>query len=78
MAVTQRAAVFLSWSLIPLAAGRGRGASPSDALEHFEREVRPLLIENCHECHSAEKGIKDGLRLDHRTATLSLSNSASD
>ncbi|MCB1226634.1 MAG: DUF1553 domain-containing protein [Verrucomicrobiales bacterium] len=64
--MTRRTAVFLSCSLIPLAAGLGHAAAPAEALEHFEREVRPLLIDNCYECHSAEKKIKGGLRLDHR------------
>lgn len=33
--------------------------------EHFERKIRPLLVEHCYECHSAEaKTIHGGLRLD--------------
>ncbi len=49
-----------------LIAGSGQvGASPG--LEHFEDKVRPLLLEHCYECHSAEHKIKGGLRLDHRT-----------
>src|SRR5882724_1545294 len=33
--------------------------------EFFERKIRPLLIERCYECHSAEaKKLKGGLRLD--------------
>jgi hypothetical protein len=36
-------------------------------LTFFESEVRPLLIERCYECHSAESGKrKGGLLLDHR------------
>jgi hypothetical protein len=34
--------------------------------EFFENKVRPLLIEKCLDCHSAEKKIKGGLRLDTR------------
>jgi hypothetical protein len=35
----------------------------------FEREVRPILIERCYECHSAEGKTKGGLRLDTRDRT---------
>ena len=43
-------------------------ASPADA-EFFESRIRPLLVENCFECHGAEKQ-KGGLRLDSPRATL--------
>lgn len=41
-------------------------------LEFFEKKIRPLLIERCYECHSAEPGnkIKAGLRLDHPAGWL--------
>jgi hypothetical protein len=32
----------------------------------FESKVRPVLINRCYECHSAEKKIKGGLNLDSR------------
>ncbi len=35
-------------------------------VSHFERRIRPLLIENCIECHGPEKQ-KGGLRLDSRS-----------
>ena len=38
-------------------------------LEFFEKNVRPILIENCYECHGPDKQ-KGGLRLDSRAATL--------
>ncbi|MCC6795131.1 MAG: PSD1 domain-containing protein [Candidatus Hydrogenedentes bacterium] len=37
------------------------GAGPSD---FFETKVRPILVDNCHECHGPEKQ-KSELRLDH-------------
>ncbi len=44
--------------------------SPSADEQFFEAEVRPLLIANCYECHSA--GLQEsGLRLDSRSAILS-------
>jgi mono/diheme cytochrome c family protein len=37
--------------------------------EVFEKEIRPLLIENCGKCHGAEKQ-RAGLRIDSRKALL--------
>ena len=38
-------------------------------VEFFEQKIRPLLIEHCYECHSAEaKKVKAGLRVDTREA----------
>ena len=34
------------------------------ALQFFEKEIRPLLVERCYECHSGTKQ-KGGLRVDH-------------
>jgi hypothetical protein len=44
------------------------GAEPAGA-EFFEKKIRPLLSENCFECHSARKQ-RGGLRLDSRAALL--------
>ncbi len=40
-------------------------AVPPDQVEFFEKRIRPVLAETCHECHGAEKQ-KGGLRLDSR------------
>jgi hypothetical protein len=40
------------------------------ALEHFEKKVRPLLVEHCHSCHSVGKKKRGGLLLDSRAALL--------
>lgn len=37
--------------------------------DHFEKSVRPLLVERCQKCHSAGK-VKGGLRLDSREGLL--------
>ena len=50
---------FLSVAMPALAAG-------AEDAEFFEKKVRPLLVERCYECHSAEKKVKGGLRLDTR------------
>jgi Protein of unknown function (DUF1549)/Protein of unknown function (DUF1553)/Planctomycete cytochrome C/Concanavalin A-like lectin/glucanases superfamily len=45
-------------------------SSPTpEQLQFFESKVRPLLVENCFECH-ADKKQKGGLRLDSRDALL--------
>ena len=46
-----------------LLSGLARAAESAD-IEFFEKKIRPLLIERCYECHSADKKIKAGLRLD--------------
>ena len=43
----------------------------TNGIEFFETRVRPVLVEHCYECHSAEaKKLKGGLRLDHREELL--------
>jgi mono/diheme cytochrome c family protein/cytochrome c553 len=39
--------------------------APAADMTHFEQRIRPLLIENCIDCHGPEKQ-KGGLRLDSR------------
>jgi hypothetical protein len=46
------------------------GEIAAEDLEFFEKKVRPLLVENCYQCHSAEEKIRGGLRLDHRDGWL--------
>ncbi len=43
--------------------------SSADDADAFEKEVRPLLVENCRKCHGAEKQ-KGGLRVDSRKALV--------
>jgi cytochrome c553 len=37
-----------------------------EGTDFFEKKVRPLLSARCYECHSADKKVKGGLRLDTR------------
>lgn len=40
-------------------------------VEFFESRIRPVLVEHCYECHSADSTIvRGGLQLDHRSAFL--------
>ena len=44
-------------------------ARAEDPVAQFEREVRPILEDNCYKCHGPEKQ-KGGLRLDQKTAVM--------
>ncbi|CAN5550587.1 PSD1 and planctomycete cytochrome C domain-containing protein [soil metagenome] len=53
---------------VPIAA-----AEPTPAqVEHFEKKIRPLLIDSCYSCHADNKGKepKGGLRVDSREALI--------
>jgi hypothetical protein len=48
--------------------GAVAGAEPSrEQMEFFEKKVRPVLVEHCYECHSAQAAkVRGGLLLDTR------------
>lgn len=59
-------AILLLGLASAIRSGVGAEISPDD-LAFFEREIRPLLVANCHQCHSEEGGKrKGGLWLDRR------------
>ncbi|HTN03114.1 MAG TPA: c-type cytochrome domain-containing protein, partial [Planctomycetaceae bacterium] len=43
-------------------------------LEFFEKKIRPLLAENCYNCHSADNKAAGGLRVDDRNGLLQGGN----
>lgn len=46
-------------------------ATDQEGVAFFEARIRPVLVKECYSCHSAEsKGLKGGLRLDHRAGIL--------
>jgi len=47
---------------------RGEVFAP-EQIEAFEKQVRPLLVERCYDCHGAHRH-ENGLRLDSRAAIL--------
>ncbi|MBI3853901.1 MAG: PSD1 domain-containing protein [Verrucomicrobia bacterium] len=56
-----------------LSMAEGAQATQPDAVgvEFFEKKIRPLLVDHCYKCHSAEsEKIKGGLRLDTRDNLL--------
>ena len=63
-------ALFVLIAMIRGASAAEAKAEPSpQALEQFEREVRPLLAKHCFECHGPKKE-HNGLRLDSRAGLL--------
>jgi hypothetical protein len=57
-------------SIIILAASSAPVRSEIDA-DFFEQRVRPVLVEHCYDCHSADaKKLKGGLRLDSASSIL--------
>ena len=43
---------------------------PSDQLNFFEKNIRPVLVESCYKCHSESQKVKGGLTLDTKQGTL--------
>lgn len=70
--------VGYSWALLALAPGlawsEDAARGPEAALEFFEKKVRPLLVDNCYNCHSADTNAKGGLRVDDRNGLLQGGN----
>ncbi len=58
--------------LVPLVVLVAAAADPTpEQAERFEKTIRPLLVEHCYKCHSAEaKKVKGGLRVDGRKHLL--------
>jgi cytochrome c553 len=47
------------------------GQGPSDAaIEYFEKHVRPILVNNCYSCHSANTKAMANLRVDDRNGLI--------
>ncbi len=45
-------------------------AIPPEQLEFFETKIRPVLAENCYECHNSVNKKKAKLALDYKDALL--------
>ena len=56
---------LLSIFLVADAVGAEDGVpAVQSGIEFFEKKIRPVLVEHCYECHSADsKSLKGGLRL---------------
>ena len=59
------AAAFPAFALSAETAPDGHASIPADQLNFFEKNIRPVLVEHCHKCHSAESDkVKGGFTLD--------------
>jgi hypothetical protein len=69
--ITVFSALLLAWSAAADVV-RGEDGPSQQQLEFFEKQVRPLLIQHCYECHSVKsKKIQAGLVVDSRAGLLS-------
>ncbi len=68
----RRPLVFLSIVLFALPGPLFGGSTDEDsaAVDFFEKKVRPLLVQNCYSCHSADTNAKGGLRVDDRNGLI--------
>ena len=64
-----RDAVALCGAFLILGASRLSAVS-ADEVAFFERRIRPVLAQECYECHRTGGKTKGGLALDHRAALL--------
>ncbi|APW63579.1 PSD1 and planctomycete cytochrome C domain-containing protein [Paludisphaera borealis] len=56
--------------VVPATADEQRSTSEAGKVEFFEKKIRPLLVDNCYNCHSANSGGKSGLRVDDRNGLV--------
>ena len=67
-----------SWAILAFSPGlvwsEDAVRTNESALEFFEKKVRPLLVDNCYNCHSADTNAKGGLRVDDRNGLLQGGN----
>ncbi|MFZ4637460.1 MAG: PSD1 and planctomycete cytochrome C domain-containing protein [Pirellulales bacterium] len=66
----RRACGFAALAIAVVVSAAVRGDDTAARLEFFERRVRPLLVDRCHGCHSAETKASAGLRVDDRHGLL--------
>jgi hypothetical protein len=63
--------LVLTWgAALPSAVRAEDAKGVSAGLEFFEKKIRPLLVDNCYNCHSANTNAKGGLRVDDRNGLL--------
>jgi hypothetical protein len=54
--------------------GRNDRRTGAESIAFFEKKVRPLLVNNCNNCHSANTNAKGGLRVDDRNGLIQGGN----
>lgn len=69
--MTKVSSHFPTWIFAALCLGGANGWAAGTGDEFFERRIRPVLAEQCFECHSSTSAkLKGGLKLDSRSALL--------
>ena len=73
LAILMTGTVIAVFEQVQAAEDLTASASPTaEQLEFFETKIRPVLIEQCYECHSGINATpKGGLRLDLRDTLMS-------
>src|SRR6188768_862024 len=69
MVVKPRTVLWCALALAAAVPGPARaqaGAGEDARLDFFEKKVRPVLAQNCYNCHSANTNSRGGLRVDDR------------
>jgi hypothetical protein len=66
---SSRSVLVLAVILFAIAGAIGAEPAP-EAIEFFEKEIRPLLVARCHECHGDVDKLKGGLSLASRGGVL--------
>src|SRR3954468_23215875 len=61
--------LFIHSVFTAFALSGARAEIPPDQIEFFEKQVRPVLADQCYKCHGPDKQ-KGGLRMDSRDALL--------
>jgi len=59
-----------SWPAHAAEAAAATAPAAPSALEFFEMKIRPVFVDNCYNCHSANTNAKGGLRVDDRGGLL--------
>lgn len=69
----KQCAILFGFPFLCALVGLGWAAEPDPkGIEFFETKIRPVLINNCYECHSAKASkVKGGLLLDTRSGWMS-------
>ncbi len=64
------AAALWAAGMTPGKAAEEQGAGNPAALERFEQRIRPVLVDECYECHRSEGKRKGGLAVDYREGLM--------
>ena len=68
--MSQNLVLLASFAIAVVAAAPAwaEGGFDAESVEFFEKKVRPLLVSNCNNCHSASTNAKGGCALTTATA----------